>query len=282
MAGTDPLESRERRCPRSRQRRLPAGAPVGQRIASGCPGPATMVTMGRTVVVLSGSALSACMEIAARICTRHGTAVPGPSAICMRATSRSCSARTCDRPVDAVTVCWTPGGVLQPAAPGMAIRIAETHGIPVLNLGSMSPRSVPASDWSRSAGLPPCRRGREQRMPGECPAGVEEESPAPMPGRAIGKGGHPCSCPHSIPVTTSSPRPAARCSRRLGVDRHTVREVGEDDRAIRCPDRDSVLPDRSRRGPRRPHALRGGTARGGAPEPPSAKFPALPARFERS
>ena len=31
----------------------------------------------------------------------------------------------------------------------------------------------------------------------------------------------------------------------LGVDRHTVREVGEDDRAIRCPDRDSVLPDRT-------------------------------------
>ena len=30
----------------------------------------------------------------------------------------------------------------------------------------------------------------------------------------------------------------------LGVDRHTVLEVIEDDRAIRCPDRDSVLPDR--------------------------------------
>ena len=30
----------------------------------------------------------------------------------------------------------------------------------------------------------------------------------------------------------------------IGVDRHTVREVSEDDRAIRCPDRDSVLPDR--------------------------------------
>ena len=29
----------------------------------------------------------------------------------------------------------------------------------------------------------------------------------------------------------------------LGVDRHTVREVAEDDRSIRCPDRDTVLPD---------------------------------------
>ena len=30
----------------------------------------------------------------------------------------------------------------------------------------------------------------------------------------------------------------------IGVNRHTVREVIEDDRAIRCPDRDSVLRDR--------------------------------------
>ena len=30
----------------------------------------------------------------------------------------------------------------------------------------------------------------------------------------------------------------------IGVDRHTVLEVFEDARAIRCPDRDSVLPDR--------------------------------------
>ena len=30
----------------------------------------------------------------------------------------------------------------------------------------------------------------------------------------------------------------------IGVDRHTVRELSEDDRAIRCPDRDSVLCDR--------------------------------------
>ncbi len=31
----------------------------------------------------------------------------------------------------------------------------------------------------------------------------------------------------------------------IGVDQHTVREVSEDDRAIRCPDRDSVLPNRT-------------------------------------
>ena len=31
----------------------------------------------------------------------------------------------------------------------------------------------------------------------------------------------------------------------IGIDRHTVLEVIEDERAIRCPDRDSVLPDRT-------------------------------------
>ena len=54
----------------------------------------------------------------------------------------------------------------------------------------------------------------------------------------------------------------------IGIDRHTVREVSEDDRAIRCPDRDSVHARPHRRGPRPPHALRAGTARGGAPGPP--------------
>ena len=31
----------------------------------------------------------------------------------------------------------------------------------------------------------------------------------------------------------------------IGVDRHTVREVAEDDRSLRCPDRDTVHPDHS-------------------------------------
>ena len=29
----------------------------------------------------------------------------------------------------------------------------------------------------------------------------------------------------------------------LGVDRHTVREIAEDERAIRCPDRGAVFPE---------------------------------------
>ena len=39
------------------------------------------------------------------------------------------------------------------------------------------------------------------------------------------------------------PPPGSALLAELGVDRHTVREVLDEDRAIRCPDRDSVLPD---------------------------------------
>ena len=31
--------------------------------------------------------------------------------------------------------------------------------------------------------------------------------------------------------------------RELGVDRHTVREIAEDERAMRCPDRGAVCPE---------------------------------------
>ena len=31
----------------------------------------------------------------------------------------------------------------------------------------------------------------------------------------------------------------------IGIDPHVVQQVIEDDRAMRCPDRDSVLPDRT-------------------------------------
>ena len=31
--------------------------------------------------------------------------------------------------------------------------------------------------------------------------------------------------------------------REIGVDRHTVREIAEDERAIRCPERGAVYPD---------------------------------------
>ncbi len=45
-----------------------------------------------------------------------------------------------DRPVDAA-VAWTPGGVVT-GGTGMALRIATEHGIPVLNLGVLTPRAA--------------------------------------------------------------------------------------------------------------------------------------------
>ena len=45
-----------------------------------------------------------------------------------------------DRPVDAV-VAWTPEGAVT-GGTGMALRIAAEHGIPVLNLGVLAPRTV--------------------------------------------------------------------------------------------------------------------------------------------
>ena len=48
--------------------------------------------------------------------------------------------KTLDRPVDAV-VCWSERGAVT-GGTGMAIRIAQAHGIPVFNLGTIAQRAV--------------------------------------------------------------------------------------------------------------------------------------------
>ena len=48
--------------------------------------------------------------------------------------------RQLDRPVDAV-VAWSPGGAIT-GGTGMALRIAAEWGIPVLNLGAITPRAA--------------------------------------------------------------------------------------------------------------------------------------------
>ena len=115
-----------------------AGAPAAQRTIwlpwrgyNGRRGPGCRVP--------SGSELSACMEIAADLhpawdrCSRAVRKLHGRNVAILLG-------ETCDRPVNAVA-CWTAGGLVS-GGTGMAIRIAEARGIPVLNLGSMSPRSV--------------------------------------------------------------------------------------------------------------------------------------------
>ncbi|MCY4030124.1 MAG: hypothetical protein OXH75_27920 [Acidobacteria bacterium] len=89
--------------------------------------------------VLSAADLSACIEIAASLHPAWERCKPGARKLHARNVAILLGERR-DRPVDAV-VCWTAGGRAE-GGTGMGIRIAEAHGIPVLNLGTMAPRAV--------------------------------------------------------------------------------------------------------------------------------------------
>ncbi len=89
--------------------------------------------------VLSTAAMAACMEIAAPLHPAWQRCAPAVRKLHAR-NAAVLLGETLDRPVDAV-VCWTAGGRDQ-GGTGMGIRIAEANHIPVLNLGSMSPRAV--------------------------------------------------------------------------------------------------------------------------------------------
>ena len=114
------------------------GAPAGRRTLF-LPWPGYNGHRGPDCVALSGSELRACMDIAADLhpawerCSQSVRKLHARNVAIL-------TDRTCDRPVDAV-VCWTAAGLVA-GGTGMAIRIAGDHGIPVLNLGSMSPRTV--------------------------------------------------------------------------------------------------------------------------------------------
>ena len=115
-----------------------AGAPAGQRTVwlpwrgyNGHHGPDSRV--------LSAAALEACIEIAAPLHPAWERCSPAVRKLHARNAAVLLS-DTLDRPVDAV-VCWTVQGRVE-GGTGMGIRIAEARGIPVLNLGSMTPRAV--------------------------------------------------------------------------------------------------------------------------------------------
>ena len=88
--------------------------------------------------VLSAAVLEACMEIAARLHPAWDRCSPAVRKL--HARNVAILGVTLGRPVDAC-VCWSERGEAV-GGTGMAIRIAEAHGIPVLNLGAMSPRAV--------------------------------------------------------------------------------------------------------------------------------------------
>ena len=114
------------------------GAPVGQRTIW-LPWPGYNGHRGPNCRVLSATELSACMEIAARLHPAWERCSPAVRKLHAR-NAAVLLGGTLDRPVDAM-VAWTAEGRVE-GGTGMAIRIAGARGIPVFNLGTMTPRSV--------------------------------------------------------------------------------------------------------------------------------------------
>ena len=89
--------------------------------------------------VLSPSELEACMDLAARLHPAWNRCSPAVRKLHAR-NAAIVLGEGLDRPVDAL-VCWTPDGAVV-GGTGMALRIAAERGIPLLNLGVLSPRAV--------------------------------------------------------------------------------------------------------------------------------------------
>ena len=115
-----------------------AGAPVGQRTVW-LPWRGYNGHRGPDCRVLSAAAMAACMQMAAGLHPAWDRCSPAVRKLHAR-NAAVLLGETLDRPVDAV-VAWSSQGRVE-GGTGMTIRIAEASGIPVLNLGSMSPRTA--------------------------------------------------------------------------------------------------------------------------------------------
>ena len=115
-----------------------AGAPAGQR-TTWLPWRGYNGLCGPDCRVLSAAALDACMNIAAPLHPAWHRCSPAVRKLHARNAAVLLS-EMLNRPVDAC-VAWSAQGRIE-GGTGMAIRIAEAHGIPVFNLGSMAPRPV--------------------------------------------------------------------------------------------------------------------------------------------
>ncbi|MXY41608.1 MAG: hypothetical protein F4027_09470 [Rhodospirillaceae bacterium] len=113
------------------------GAPAGQRTVW-LPWRGYNGHRGPDCRVLSAAELLACMEIAAPLHPAWNRCSPAVRKL--HARNAAMLGVTLDRPVDAC-VAWSPHGRTE-GGTGMAIRIAEACGIPVFNLGAMTPRAV--------------------------------------------------------------------------------------------------------------------------------------------
>ena len=111
------------------------GAPAGQRTIW-LPWRGYNGRRGPDCRVLAPEDMTACMEIAARLHPAWGRCSPAVRKL--HARNVAILGVATGRPVDAV-VCWSERGETA-GGTGMGIRIAQDRGIPVLNLGSMTPR----------------------------------------------------------------------------------------------------------------------------------------------
>ena len=114
-----------------------AGAPAGQRTIW-LPWRGYNGHRGPDCRVLSASELATCIEIAAPLHPAWERCSPAIRKL--HARNAAVLGLTLDRPVDAV-VAFTSEGRVE-GGTGMAIRIAGDRGIPVFNLGAITPRAV--------------------------------------------------------------------------------------------------------------------------------------------
>ncbi len=114
------------------------GAPAGQRTIW-LPWRGYNRLRGPDCRVLSQTAMLACLEVAAGLHPAWDRCSPAVRKLHAR-NAAVVTGGNLDRPVDAV-IAWSAEGRAE-GGTGMAIRIAEARGIPVFNLGSMSPRAV--------------------------------------------------------------------------------------------------------------------------------------------
>ena len=114
-----------------------AGAPIGQRTIW-LPWRGYNGHRGPDCRVLSAAEIAACTEIASPLHPAWERCSPAVRKL--HARNAAVLGLTLDRPVDAV-VAFTAEGRIQ-GGTGMAIRIAKARGIPVFNLGTMTPRVV--------------------------------------------------------------------------------------------------------------------------------------------
>ena len=118
--------------------------------------------------------------------------IPGALTVSPPSWLQACNAKIpgadCDTLVDAV-VAWTSGGAIT-GGTGLAIRIAQEHGIRVLNLGVLHPSGVcERLEVIRIAALPAVRDAASARSGGNrAVAPGRKEPPRPPPGGGRGLG----------------------------------------------------------------------------------------------